>query len=222
MAILEQINLTDSLRPVPASELEARLAKFRQLMDKENPGWEMAVINHKVTMYYFAGTMQDGALIIRPQDAILWVRRMYDRAVKESKFADIRPMRSYREVVAEYGACPATVYMETKKLTWDWQQMFHKYFAFEEIASLDHVLTDLRAVKSAYELEQMERSGKIHETVLDVVAPKLIVPGISETQLAVNVYSEMLSRGSYGIVRFNLPLGEEVIGIAALDRKSVV
>ena len=206
MTNLEQLNLTDAIRPVPASELEARLAKFRQAMDKENPGWEMAVINHKIAMYYFAGTMQDGALIIRPQDAILWVRRMYDRAVKESNFADIRPMRSYREVFAEYGSCSATVYMETKKLTWDWQQMFHKYFAFEEIASLDHVLSDLRAVKSAYELEQMERSGKIHETVLDVVAPKLIVPGISETQLAVNIYSEMLSRGSYGIVRFNLPL----------------
>ena len=49
MAILEQTNLTDAIRPVPASELEARLAKFRQLMDEQNPGWEMAVINHKVT-----------------------------------------------------------------------------------------------------------------------------------------------------------------------------
>ena len=78
MAILEQTNLTDAIRPVPASELEARLAKFRQLMDEQNPGWEMAVINHKVTMYYFAGNMQDCALIIRPQDAILGVRSMYD------------------------------------------------------------------------------------------------------------------------------------------------
>ena len=221
MAILEQTNLTDAIRPVPASELEARLAKFRQLMDEQNPGWEMAVINHKVTMYYFAGTMQDGTLIIRPQDAILWVRRMYDRAVAESKFADIRPMRSFREVAAEYGAAPETVYMETKKLTWDWQQMFRKYIPFQEIASFDHVLTDLRAVKSAYEIEMMERSGKIHETVLDVIAPQLIVPGISETQLAVGIYNEMLSRGSYGIVRFNLPLGEEVIGIAAFGKSGL-
>ena len=36
MAILEQLNLTDAIRPVPASELEARLAKFRQLMDEQN------------------------------------------------------------------------------------------------------------------------------------------------------------------------------------------
>ena len=31
----------------------------------------------------------------------------------------------------------------------------------------------------------------------------------------------MLSRGSYGIVRFNLPLGEEVIGIAAFGKSGL-
>lgn len=35
MAVLEQTAvLTDAIRPVPASELEARLEKFRRLMDE--------------------------------------------------------------------------------------------------------------------------------------------------------------------------------------------
>ena len=77
MAILEQASvLTDAIRPVPAKELEQRLEKFRKLMDARHPDWEMAVISHKVAMYYFTGTMQEGALIITPADAILWVRRM--------------------------------------------------------------------------------------------------------------------------------------------------
>lgn len=76
MAVLEQTAvLTDAIRPVPASELEARLEKFRRLMDEMHPGWEMAAVNHKVAMYYFTGTMQDGLLLIRPQDAVFWVRR---------------------------------------------------------------------------------------------------------------------------------------------------
>ena len=62
MVVLEQTAvLTDAIRPVPASELEARLEKFHRLMDEMHPGWEMAAVNHKIAMYYFTGTMQEGA-----------------------------------------------------------------------------------------------------------------------------------------------------------------
>lgn len=81
MSILEHASLmTDEIRRVPLEELQTRLARFREEMEKEHPGWQMAVINNKVNMYYFTGTMQEGALVIRPQDEILWVRRSYDRA----------------------------------------------------------------------------------------------------------------------------------------------
>ena len=113
MAILEKETVfTDSIRPVPVSELEARLERFRTAMEKRYPGWEMVALNHKVAMYYFTGTMQEGVLIIRPQDAILWVRRSYDRACKESHFDDIRPMHSFREAAAFYGQSPRIMYLE--------------------------------------------------------------------------------------------------------------
>lgn len=223
MAILEQAAvLTDAIRPVPASELEARLAKFREAMDKEHPGWEMAAVNHKVAMYYFTGTMQEGVVIIRPQDAVFWVRRNYERAVNESHFSDIRPMHSFREAAAFYGTVPKVMYVETKKATLEWERMLHKYFAFEEVGSFDSVLQSLRLRKSAYELAQMERSGAIHETVLDVVAPKLIHGGISEAQLAIELYSEMVQRGSHGTARFNQALGEEAVGLASFGKSGLV
>ena len=223
MAILEQaVVLQDELRPVPAAELESRLARFRAAMDKANPGWEMAVVNHKVTMYYFTGTMQEGALIIRPQDAVLWVRRSYDRACTESHFSDIRPMKSFREVAAYYGACPRKVYVEVKKATLDWEQMLHKHFPFEEVGGIDSVMQDLRMIKSEYEIKKMEVSGAIHETVLDVIAPSMILPGVSEAQLAINIYAEMVRRGYHGIARFNMAMGEEVIGIASFGKSGLV
>ena len=223
MAILEKATVfTDKIRPVPASELEKRLQAFRQAMDKAHPGWEMAAINHKIAMYYFTGTMQEGVLLIRPQDAILWVRRSYDRACNESHFDDIRPMRSFREAAAYYGKAPKIMYMEARKATVDWERLLRKYFAFEEIGSIDGVLQDLRMVKSKYELEMMATSGAIHETVLDVVAPGMIRGGVSEAQLAIELYSEMVMRGSHGIARFNLPMGEEVIGIAAIGKSGLV
>ena len=200
MAVLEQETvLTEALRPVPASELEARLERFRRAMDAAHPGWEMAAVNHKVAMYYFTGTIQEGVLLIRPQDAVFWVRRSFERACNESHFSDIRPMHSFREAAA-----------------------FYKYFAFEELGSFDSVLQDLRMVKSEYELKQMEQSGAIHETVLDIVAPKLIHGGISEAQLAIALYSEMVQRGSHGTARFNQALGEEAVGIASFGKSGLV
>ena len=223
MAVLEQETvLTEALRPVPASELEARLERFRRAMDAAHPGWEMAAVNHKVAMYYFTGTIQEGVLLIRPQDAVFWVRRSFERACNESHFSDIRPMHSFREAAAFYGTTPKVMYVETKKATLDWERMLHKYFAFEELGSFDSVLQDLRMVKSEYELKQMEQSGAIHETVLDIVAPKLIYGGISEAQLAIALYSEMVQRGSHGTARFNQALGEEAVGIASFGKSGLV
>ena len=223
MAVLEQETvLTEALRPVPAGELEARLERFRRAMDAAHPGWEMAAVNHKVAMYYFTGTIQEGVLLIRPQDAVFWVRRSFERACNESHFSDIRPMHSFREAAAFYGSAPKVMYVETKKATLDWERMLHKYFTFEELGSFDSVLQDLRMVKSEYELKQMEQSGAIHETVLDIVAPKLIYGGISEAQLAIALYSEMVQRGSHGTARFNQALGEEAVGIASFGKSGLV
>lgn len=223
MTVLEQETvLTEALRPVPASELETRLERFRRAMDAAHPGWEMAAVNNKVAMYYFTGTIQEGVLLIRPQDAVFWVRRSFERACNESHFSDIRPMHSFREAAAFYGSAPKVMYVETKKATLDWERMLHKYFAFEELGSFDSVLQDLRMVKSEYELKQMEQSGAIHETVLDIVAPKLIHGGISEAQLAIAIYSEMVQRGSHGTARFNQALGEEAVGIASFGKSGLV
>lgn len=214
--------LTEAIRRVPASELEMRLNAFRSQMDKEHPGWEMAAVNHKIAMYYFTGTMQEGVLIIRPQDAVFWVRRSYERACGESCFSDIRPMHSFREAAAFYKKMPRVMYIETKKVTIEWERLLHKYFSFEEIGSFDGVLQELRLRKSPYELQQMERSGAIHETVLDVIVPKLVQEGISEAQLAVAVYREMIQRGSHGTVRFNQLLGEEIVGLASFGKSGLV
>ncbi len=223
MAILEKATVfNDEIRPVPASELESRLTAFRQAMDKAHPGWKMAAVNHKIAMYYFTGTMQEGLLLIRPQDAVLWVRRSYDRACNESYFDDIRPMRSFREAAAYYGKAPRIMYMEVKKATLEWERLLRKYFSFDEIAGFDDVLQDLRMVKSKYELDLMAASGAIHETVLDVAAPNMIRGGVSEAQLAIELYSEMVARGSHGVARFNMPMGEEVIGIASFGKSGLV
>lgn len=68
MAILEHdAFMSDELRRVPLKELTSRLDSFRRVMTARDPAWKMAVITDKIDMYYFTGTMQDGAFIIRPK-----------------------------------------------------------------------------------------------------------------------------------------------------------
>ena len=81
---------------VPAAELNTRLDRLRCAMTEKDPAWSMLLLDNTLDMYYFTGTMQDGALVVTPDQATLFVRRSFDVAKDESAFADIRPMGSFR------------------------------------------------------------------------------------------------------------------------------
>ncbi|MBP3311182.1 MAG: aminopeptidase P family protein [Butyricicoccus sp.] len=205
---------------VPRQELEARLAALRARLTAADPGWQLALVNSKVNMYYLAGTMQDGVLTITPNEAILWVRRQYDRAVRESEFADIRPMRSYRTLGEHFGEAPAAAYVEAKTATLEWLGMVRKYLPFGEWKPLVPHLNALRAHKSAYEVDCMREAGKLHEEVVERVMPTLLREGMSEAELCGAVYLELLKRGSMGICRYNQPVGEDVGGFCGFGENT--
>lgn len=205
---------------VPRQELESRLAALRARLTAADPGWQLALVNSKVNMYYLAGTMQDGVLTITPNEAILWVRRQYDRAVRESEFADIRPMRSYRTLGEHFGEAPAAAYVEAKTATLEWLGMVRKYLPFGEWKPLVPHLNALRAHKSAYEVDCMREAGKLHEEVVERVMPTLLREGMSEAELCGAVYLELLKRGSMGICRYNQPVGEDVGGFCGFGENT--
>lgn len=74
---------------VPAAELNTRLDRLRCAMTEKDPAWSMLLLDNTLDMYYFTGTMQDGALVVTPDQATLFVRRSFDVAKDESAFADI-------------------------------------------------------------------------------------------------------------------------------------
>ncbi len=205
---------------VPKEELDARLSALRAALAQDDPGWQMAILNHKISMYYFTGTMQVGALVVTPDSATLWVRRDLGRAQDESLFQDLRPMKSFRSLGETYPV-PKAVYLEKKTATLEWVDMVRKYLPFEEIRPVDGFVNAMRARKSAYELDLMRKAGAIHAEVLQSVAPTLCKEGVSEAELGGLVYTELLRRGSMGISRFNQPLGEDIAGLIAFSENSL-
>lgn len=207
---------------VPSDELKSRLKRFRAEMDRRNPGWEMAAIFGKVNLYYFTGTMQDGVLLIRQDgDAVFWVRRSFQRAAEESFFSDIRPMRSYRDAAAGMGDLPEKIWLETELVTLGVLERFRKHFGFKSTGTLDHCLGMVRAQKSGYELSLMERSGKIQRHVLEDLAPGILKEGMSELDLALEVYSLMMDEGHHGITRFGMFDTEILIGQVGFGVNSI-
>ena len=66
---------------VPAAELAARLENLRRAISAAHPDWGMILLDSKIDLYYFTGTMQEGALVITPDEAALFVRHSYECAV---------------------------------------------------------------------------------------------------------------------------------------------
>ena len=69
--------------PVPADELSARLSRLRRAMSERDPAWSMMLLDNKIDLYYLTGTMQEGALVVTPDEAALFVRRSFDCAQRD-------------------------------------------------------------------------------------------------------------------------------------------
>ena len=206
---------------VPLTELDDRLKRFRERMDKHQPGWEMAGITAKVPLYYFTGTMQDGLLLIpRDGDATFWVRMSYERAEAESLFPDIRAMRSYRDIAAAIKTVPQTVYLETERMPIAQFQRIKKHLPFAHVLPVDAEVGAVRAKKSPYELKLMEHAGKIHRRVLEDLVPGMLNEGMDEATLICDLYSVMVREGHQGLIRFGgfneMLLGQIGFGISSL------
>ncbi len=209
------------MEKVPFDELQFRMMRFRDKMDLLNPQWELAVIFSKVNLYYFTGTMQDGLLLVpRDGEAVLWVRRSYERAQEESLFQNIQPMNSFRDA-AQTSRCPATVYMETESLPLALLQRFQKHFPFKDIKPVDSAIASIRAVKSRYELGLMQQSGAIHQRVLEEMVPEMLYDGMSEVDLATELFSVLVKEGHQGTVRFGMFDTEMVIGHICFGESSI-
>jgi len=187
----------------PVSELNARMKAFRQLMDQQHPDWKMAVVFSKINLLYFTGSMPEGMLIIeRDKEATLWARKGYERTLEESEFPAISSMNSYRDAAQAYSQLPGEVHLETEFVPLAMFQRFQKHFPFTSYKSLDFQIAQTRALKSAWELHFMELAGENHRKVLEDIVPGLLREGMTETDLAAELYEAMVKEGHQGIARF--------------------
>lgn len=210
------------IKKVPLTELKNRMKNFRKRMDISNPEWEIAVIFSKINLYYFTGTMQDGMLIIpKHGEATFWIRRSYERALDESLFPSIEPMSSFRDAAKSISRLPDTVYLETEVVPLVLYQRFQKHFPFKNVKPVDPQVSAVRAVKSEYELSLTREAGRIHQHVLEELVPEMLQEGMSETDLATELFSVMVEEGHDGVCRFGMFDTEMFLGNVCFGESSI-
>lgn len=206
----------------PLKELKSRMKRFKAIMNASNPEWGVVVVFSKINLFYFTGTMQDGMLIIpREEEPTFWVRRSYQRALDESLFWNIKHMNSFRDAAGSLAKLPDTVYLETETVPLALYQRFNKHFPFKNFKPADIYIAALRAVKSDYELSLMRKSGRIHQHVLEDIAPEILFEGMSEADLATKLFSVMMEEGHHGVTRFGMFDTEIVVGHVGFGTSSI-
>lgn len=184
------------------AELEGRIKTLIDSLN-ESTSWDTALIIDKVNQYYLTGTMQDGMLALKRDGTVAYfVRRSYERALIESPLKCIYPMESYRDSAKLIGENLGITLLETESITIGISERLKKVFNINEILPIDQIIRTVRSVKSKYELELMEKAGKIHEDILVNGIPGVLREGMSEAELAAELFKMYIEYGSQGISRF--------------------
>jgi Xaa-Pro aminopeptidase len=215
-----------------AEELRTRRSRFTAAMNSRCPDWNTAVFIDSVHQYYFTGTIQDGIVIIRKDDALgsrllYGVRRSFSRAKMESPLfresedvlETLVPMVSYRDIAEKIGSDLGKVYLEGDTVSAAVLERLKKYFSFshpvgrtqDDPAFLDAVIGTIRSVKSEAELSRIRCSGESHRILLEERVPALLREGMSEAEFLGELITEMYRLGYQGLTRFHLT-GDMAIG----------
>ena len=194
-------------------EIQNRIQTLWHHMNQKAPNWDNLLIFGKMNQYYYTGTMQDGVFALRRDGSYRYfIRRSFQRGNLEAKITECTPMTNYRSLYDFLGTDLGNLYLDKDIVNLSILDRLKKYFPIEVINSADRILSEVRSVKSPYELEKIKISGKKHQQILQSVVPGLLKEGISEVTLFSSLYEKMLEAGYHGLARFSMHQVEMALG----------
>ncbi len=204
-------------------ELENRAKRLCAIATEKYPDWDTIIILGRVNQYYFMGTMQEGILIIKNGGKLMYfARRSYERAKIESPISDcIYPMEKYSDAAEVCGKLFGNTLIETDIATIEVLERLRGQFEIGKIYPIKKILSEVRAIKSLYELDAIREAGKRHKYLLEEVVPSILREGMSEVELSAELFEKMLKLGHQGVSRFNSYQTEMIVGQIAFGTNSL-
>jgi len=201
---------------VPADEISQRVARLQRHM-QQGP-MDGALILDPVNMYYYTGTMQQGAVFVPTEgEPVFLVRRSYERAQMESPLQQILPLKGLsqlRTTLADLGLRANVLGVAETTLSVAVFKTLTKAFPGATFTDVSGLLAMVRAVKSDYEVQRLRKAGALHKLVYDAI-PAMICEGMTEWELGSAIQQKMMALGYTGITRFTGFGMELIIGIVS-------
>jgi Xaa-Pro dipeptidase len=188
----------------PAAEIERRIGRMREGLVRA--GLDAAVIVQHADLAYFSGTNQQAHLVVPARgEPVLLVRRVLERAQRESAIGRIAPLRSLSSLGDELAAAGvgagARVGFELDVLPARTYLGYARRLPGLELADCSDVVRSVRAVKSPWDLGRMAAACEQVRRGAEAV-PALIGAGVSEADVQLEVERVMRKAGHQGQLRF--------------------
>lgn len=198
---------------VPPSEIAQRIVAFQSLLMTHQV--DAALIRQNTDLYYFAGTVQDGWLLIPASGhPVFAVRRDVHRAEEQSPLRPILPLESLKHLPtlvdeARGRSSPRTLGMELDVLPTNTFFFFdEKLFPKDRLVDVSGLIRQVRMIKSPWELEMMRGAAAISDAVAQAV-PHILREGLREWDLLAELEKTARKAGHLGFARvrgFNLEI----------------
>ncbi|MBM4236218.1 MAG: aminopeptidase P family protein [Firmicutes bacterium] len=185
-----------------AEELQQRIDKLQAAMQQNSLAG--ALIIQRADLFYFSGTGQNGHLFVPASgEPTLLVKKTLSRARSESALKKIiayNGTEQLKEVVASQIPEQSVIGVEADVLPAALYLRYKKIFAGYHLIDLSGIIREIRAVKSAYEINLMRQAAAVGKLVFDY-AREIIKPGMSEVELAGQLELQARRHGHQGAVR---------------------
>ena len=183
----------------PLKELERRREKLQEQMQEQGIG--AALIVQRADLFYFSGTAQEAHLFIPAQgEPILLVRRNLQRARSESSLRQVDQFTVWGDLAETIKAAAAPIGMELDVLPVNLFRRYEKLIAPLTITDISPLIRGIRAVKSSFELEQLQKAAALGEAVF-TFAREICRAGMTEIELAAELEAFARARGHQGAIR---------------------
>ncbi|HOT41158.1 MAG TPA: Xaa-Pro peptidase family protein [Syntrophorhabdaceae bacterium] len=203
----------------PKEELEKRIFNLKKKMEAK--GVDLSLIIQNVDLFYFAGTVQKGALIV-PVDGepMLFVERNADRVRYETPFdfIPIKRERDIRDILNERGIKGTTLGMEFDVVPVALFERWRDILKIGNVVDISNEIKDLRLIKSPFEIEQIKKSGEVTSFVLGR-AKDVIREGMTELEIDAILGAEGRKKGHQGFLRMR-GLNQEMMNIYITHERS--
>ena len=183
-------------------ETNERIERFRTLLGMS--GIDAALLVHPQDVFYYAGTMRPASLLVTKDDAVLFVRRGYDRAWREATIKRVQLSGGFKSIAAVLDSASGKLGTELDVASVQLVQRMAATFPHWSLADVSPLVLAQRSVKDTDEIGKVRQAAAIADDALRMV-PEYVDVGVTELELATEVERVLRAAGHESHVPIRSP-----------------